>query len=301
MRGLPNGATLRSTNPVGGGDAIRLEFQGSAGRMVADAWYAPDSLGTVLLLHGGGQTRHSWQRTGPWLREAGWTAVTIDARGHGESGWAANRDYSADALVGDLLGIIGELRTRPVLVGASMGGNTALLGEGEHPGLARGLVLVDIVPRLEPTGLMRIREFMRGHPDGFGSLAEVAAAIMDYNPHRTRPPSEAGLLRTVRLGNDGQWRWHWDPAFLGGGDEPTRAERHERICAAARALRVPVMLVRGGESDIVSDDGVGEFLGLVPHARYVNIQAAGHMVAGDDNHVFSAHLLEFLDEVAATP
>jgi pimeloyl-ACP methyl ester carboxylesterase len=153
----------------------------------------------VLLLHGGGQTRHSWHRTARSLAGQGWSAVALDARGHGDSQWAPDRDYSIDALVADLAAVVTELGERPVLVGASMGGMTALVGQGERGDLARALVLVDIVPRIEPEGAKRIMDFMTARPDGFGSLEEVADAVRAYNPHRARPVSPEGLRKNVRL------------------------------------------------------------------------------------------------------
>jgi pimeloyl-ACP methyl ester carboxylesterase len=203
-----------------------------------------------------------------------------------------------DALVADLRFVAATLDQPPVMVGASMGGSTALVGQGEHPELAKALVLVDIVPRIEPAGVARIHEFMNSRPDGFASLEEVAEAVHAYNPHRKRAPTPEGLRKNVRQREDGRWYWHWDPAFLLGGDEPARAERTERLAAAARAVRVPTLLVRGKQSDIVSDEGVAELKEMIPDARFVEVSDAGHMVAGDDNDVFTANLIEFLELVS---
>jgi pimeloyl-ACP methyl ester carboxylesterase len=277
-------------------EAVRTEFHNGELTLVGDLWRSEPSRGTVVLLHGGGQTRHSWYQTGRRLGALGWTVLSTDSRGHGESSWARDKDYSIDALVSDLRVEVAGLDREPVLVGASMGGNTALVGQGENPGLAAGLVLVDIVPRVEPEGLERITSFMTARPDGFASLEEVAEAVREYNPHRRRPPTPDGLRKNVRLGDDGRWYWHWDPAFLLGGDEPARAERVERIVGAARAITVPTLLVRGKQSDIVSDQGVAELREMIPHARAVDVSDAGHMVAGDDNDLFTESLLSFLDE-----
>ena len=276
----------------------RTEFQRDGLSLVGDLWRAARPRGTVVLLHGGGQTRHSWHRTGQRLGAAGWTVLSMDARGHGESGWAPDRDYSMEALVADLRAVLASLDHRPVLVGASMGGSTALVAQGTDPELALGLVLVDIVPRIEPAGVARIAAFMSARPDGFASLDEVAETIRAYNPHRRRPPTEQGLRKNVRQGTDGRWYWHWDPAFLLRGDEPARSERRERMAAAAQAIRVPTLLVRGKQSDVVSDEGVAELRSLIPHAQLADVREAGHMVAGDDNDVFTEKLVDFLLSVA---
>ncbi|MFC5952265.1 alpha/beta fold hydrolase [Pseudonocardia lutea] len=275
----------------------RVVFDGAAGKLVGDRWApAAERRGPALLLHGGGQTRHSWFRTAAALAAAGWDAVALDARGHGDSDWAPDGDYGTDALNADLLAVVEQIGEPALLVGASMGGMTALVAEGEHGGLARALVLVDIVPRVEPDGVARIMAFMGANPDGFASLEEVAEAVRAYNPHRRRPPNPEGLRKNVRLREDGRWYWHWDPAFLRVGDEPRRSTTHERAAAAAARVAVPTLLVRGAQSDIVSEDGVQELLQLIPGSVHVDVSATGHMVAGDDNDVFTRTVLDFLDD-----
>lgn len=137
-----------------------VTFEGASGALVADQWSVPDPKGTILLLHGGGQTRHSWRKSGLRFAEAGWTTVALDARGHGDSGWAPDGDYSADALIADLAAVIDQLSVVPVLVGASMGGMTSLLAVGEAAVVASQLVLVDVAPNIEPEGVKRIFDFM---------------------------------------------------------------------------------------------------------------------------------------------
>ncbi|KAA9156784.1 alpha/beta hydrolase [Amycolatopsis acidicola] len=280
-----------------------LKIEGHGVTLAADRWTAPAGeprRGTVLLLHGGGQTRHSWQQTGARLASFGWTSIAIDARGHGESGWAADADYSQDSMIADLRAVTALLDEPPVLVGASMGGMTSLLTEGEHPGTARGVVLVDVTPRIEPEGSAEITDFMRSGMGGFDTLDDAAQAVMAYNPNRKRPPRPEGLRKNLRE-RDGRWYWHWDPRFLGQRSEGKSAEQTareltRRATAAARAIRVPALLVRGSESRIVSPEGARELLTLIPQAKFIDVHGAGHMVAGDDNDVFAQGLLGFLDE-----
>jgi pimeloyl-ACP methyl ester carboxylesterase len=272
----------------------RFTFAGEGVTLVGERWAGGDPGDVVLLLHGGGQTRHSWAKTARRLAAHGRTAVAIDARGHGDSDWHPEQDYSMEAFAADLVAYVATLDRPPVLVGASLGGITALVAAGEHPGLARGLVLVDVVVRVEPRGVDRIRDFMTARPEGFASLEEVADAIAAYNPLRPRPRSLDGLRKNVRLGEDGRWRWHWDPAFMRIGDEPQRRFDPERLRAAATHLTIPTLIVRGAESDVVSDDGMADMLRLVPGAQTVDVKAAGHMVAGDDNDIFGKALERFL-------
>lgn len=264
-------------------------------RLAGDTW--GDLSGPLVVLqHGGGQTRHAWKRTGEVLAEAGFHAVAFDARGHGDSNWAADGAYSQDLMVQDLQCILATLGNPPVaLVGASMGGGTSLVAAGENLVDASALVLVDIAPRIEPEGVKNIQAFMFRNPQGFDSLEEVADAIATYQPHRERPTHLLGLTKNVRIGLDGRYRWHWDPRFLQGHRD--LALRQARLEACARELKVPSLLVRGGMSDILTDEGVEEFLVLAPISEYVNIASAGHMVAGDRNDTFGKAVVEFLTRV----
>jgi pimeloyl-ACP methyl ester carboxylesterase len=279
----------------------QVTYSGMSGvRLSGDRWDPRgDSRprGTVLLLHGGGQTRYSWHLTAERLSTAGWTVIAVDARGHGESEWAPDGDYSLDAFIGDLYATVDALGKPPVIIGASLGGMTALVGQGERPGLASALVLVDIAPRVEPAGRARILAFMASAPDGFASLEEVAAAVRAYNPCRANL-NPRGLIRNVRQHTNGRWFWHWDPRFLSIGDEPARAADVPRLYRAAGKIRVPTLLVRGSRSDIVTAEGAAELLELIPSATAVEV-TAGHMVAGDDNDIFTARMHEFLSTIAS--
>jgi pimeloyl-ACP methyl ester carboxylesterase len=271
-----------------------FHFESSGVRLAGERWGERESSQIVLLLHGGGQTRHSWRRTAERLAAIGYTAIALDARGHGDSEWDPEKRYRIDDFVGDLETFVSTLDEPPVVVGASLGGITALVAEGEHTGTARALVLVDVVVRVEPGGVARIRDFMAAHGDGFASLDDVADAIVAYNPLRKRPRNLDGLRKNVRQRADGRWYWHWDPAFMRIDDEPQRRIDPERLAAAASQLTVPTLIVRGKQSDVVSDAGLTDMLRLVPHAEAVDVAAAGHMIAGDDNDVFTSRLEAFL-------
>lgn len=253
----------------------------------------------VLFVHGGGQTRHTWARTMERVSALGWYAVCYDQRGHGDSDWAGNGDYHPERFAADLSAVAASLGALPVVVGASLGGTAAILAQGEadRP-LFRALALVDVTPRVETGGVDRIVGFMRSHmEDGFGSVEEAAAVIAAYLPHRPRPASNDGLAKNLRLDEDGRYRWHWDPQFILGG-RPAGKNRHAgRLTDAARTLRLPVLLIRGDRSELVSEETAREFLAAVPQARYVNIAGARHMVSGDQNDVFGDAVVAFLDEV----
>lgn len=265
--------------------------------------HGPRDGAPVLLLHGGGQTRHSWSAVADRLADVGHRAIAMDLRGHGESDWAADGDYSIAAFARDVGAMVAHLGGAPVVVGASLGGMAALVAEGEATvELSSGLVLVDIAPQIEPAGVDRIVGFMTAHTEGFASLDEAADAIAAYRPDRPRPADLGGLEKNLRRGPDGRWRWHWDPGFLDPGRGPSNRTDPARLDDAARRVQVPTLLVRGRRSDLLSEAGAQHFLGLVPHARFVDVADAGHMVVGDRNDAFSTAVLDFVARVhRATP
>ena len=267
-------------------------WQGDGVRIAGDSWGPPGGR-LVVLQHGGGQTRHAWKGAGESLGAAGYHAVAFDARGHGDSDWAPDGVYGQDAMVRDLQCVVAALGGGPpVLVGASMGGGTSLVAVGEKHVDVAALVLVDIAPSIEKEGVNNIDVFMKQKPDGFASLEEVAQAIAAYQPHRKRARNLDGLAKNVRLGADGKYHWHWDPRFRAG--QRNLEQRTARLEACARNLDVPTLLVRGGLSDLLSEEGAQAFLQLCPRAEYVSVAGAAHMVAGDRNDIFTHSVIGFL-------
>jgi non-heme chloroperoxidase len=257
----------------------------------------PEDGAPVIFLHGGGQTRHSWGGALASLGAGGFLCTTIDLRGHGESDWASDSDYSLESLRDDLIDVLAQSPGGPpALVGASLGGLTSLLAAGDPAAPpVRALVLVDVVPQIEMEGALEIRAFMTANPAGFGSPDEAADAVAAYLPHRKRPPDNTGLLRNLRLREDGRWYWHWDPEMLQGSMHINPAARRAMLEEAAARVRVPTLLIRGGRSRVVSLEGVRALQAVIPHAEFVNIEDADHMVAGDANDRFNAPLLDFME------
>jgi pimeloyl-ACP methyl ester carboxylesterase len=268
-------------------------------RIVADRQGDPLAR-AVVFLHGGGQTRRSWGRAATAVAQHGWQAVTIDLRGHGESDWSSEGDYRVVSFAGDVQEVLRGLPPKPVLVGASLGGFTSMLLAGElSPGIASAVVLVDIVPNMEPSGANRIHNFMSDRVEsGFASLEEVADAIAEYNPHRPRPTDLEGLTTNLRRRGD-RWYWHWDPQFISGAAafppfEVTDADRMHTAVEAILGSGVPMLLVRGQVSDLVSQGRADEFLARFPQVEFTDVRGAGHMVAGDRNDIFAGAVLDFL-------
>jgi pimeloyl-ACP methyl ester carboxylesterase len=281
--------------------AHTVEFSGVQGlTLVADEWLGRSADGadtadgrpTILMLHGGGQNRFSWKNTGQVLADEGFHVVALDSRGHGDSDRSPDADYDIETLTADVMQVLDAIGRPVILIGASMGGLTGILvADRAGPDRVTRLVLVDVVPRFEKDGSARIRDFMFSGLHGFGSLDEAADAVAAYLPYRTKPRSPEGLKKNLRL-RDGRWYWHWDPAFMTkpGDDPQLRTEKFEQ---AAADLTIPVLLIRGKLSDVVSPEGVRHFLDTVPNAEFVELSDAGHTAAGDDNDAFSDVVVTF--------
>lgn len=249
----------------------------------------------VILLHGGGQTRHSWGKAARELIKRGYYVINLDLRGHGDSEWSANGDYRLSAFVDDLKGVIATLTQPPALVGASLGGVMSLLtiGEDNAPAVS-ALVLVDVVPRMSAEGIKHIGDFMSGNLDGFSNIDEAADAVAKYLPGRARPSNPDGLMKNLRRKGNGRLYWHWDPAFQSNRNN-VRDELFQRMEMASRQVKVPTLLVRGQQSEVVTHEGAAHLLELIPHAEFLDIEGAGHMVAGDKNDQFNAAIEQFLE------
>jgi pimeloyl-ACP methyl ester carboxylesterase len=255
--------------------------------------------GSVMLAHGGGQTRHAWASTAGRLAERGWRAVSVDLRGHGRSEWAADGDYAIARFAEDLVDVAAELADRPALIGASLGGLAGLVVETEvAPGTFSSLTLVDIVPRSDPEGVARIMGFMGANLEqGFDSLEAAADAIAAYLPHRPRPKDLSGLAKNLRLGADGRWRWHWDPRFVTGREVRHAAGTDRPDEARYPRIEIPVHLIRGRMSELVSHEAAEAFVASLKRGSFTDVAGAGHMVAGDRNDAFLEAAIAFLEKV----
>jgi len=285
-------------------EPVPVSFTGSHGnRIVGDRWGEGGRI--VLLAHGGGQTRHSWDETARRMVAHGMTAIAIDHRGHGDSAWDPEGRYDfitySDDLAAVARQILARYGARPVLVGASLGGIAGMMSQGSvDEQLFEAIVLVDITPRMDRSGVEKIIGFMAGRmEEGFASVEEAAEAVARYMPHRKRPSSHEGLRKNLRLHEDGRYRWHWDPKFVTGRQnvDVDRDTLEPRLMAAAANLTLPVMLVRGKLSELVSEEHVKEFVELVPHAEYCDVSGAGHMIAGDRNDVFADAVIGFIEKL----
>lgn len=266
--------------------------------LVADI-AGPEGGPAIVLLHGGGQTRHSWAGAMRRFAADGYRVINVDGRGHGDSDWSATGAYSLDDRAADLAAVIADIDGPFAVVGASLGGATAIhaVACGLRPA---AVVLVDIVPHPEPGGIARIVGFMKGNPDGFATIDEAVAAVAAYNPERPAPADASGLERNLRRHDDGRLHWHWDPRILSDGP----AVHHDVVRQSTETLAatdIPVLLVRGLRSDVVSDAGIASFRAMLPRLKVVDVAGAGHMVAGDRNDAFTSGVMDFLADALPAP
>lgn len=262
----------------------------------ADQW-AGDKR-PLLFTHGLGQSRLSWTTAAAAMADAGHAALALDWRGHGRSHWnPLDTPYSIEQLILDAEAFATAHQDAPIWIGASMGGLAGIAVAARHPNLLKALVLVDVTPRWEVAGVQRILSFMRAFPDGFANLEAAQEAVAQYLPHRAQKTEPERLARMLVPMPNGRLRWHWDPRLLDDLGASGEREMH-LLLDAARSLTLPVLLISGSKSDVVSDHTITEFLQLVPHAEHRVVRDATHMVVGDDNQTFTEHLTDFLDRHA---
>lgn len=269
-----------------------LDVESSEGIHLIGELRGPTEAPLVMLMHGGGQTRHAWSGTVRRLLDDGYRVGAYDARGHGDSGWSPGGDYTMPAHAADLATVLRAIGRPAALVGASMGGISSLITASEHPELVRALVLVDIVPGYAAPGVQRIRDFMMANPDGFATLEEAVAAVQAYNPNRPPSKSPDGLMRSLRE-RDGRLYWHWDPTVIAAPPDPDMPRTlNARLEALSPTL--PLLLVAGANSDVVDEAATATFRSHAPQAEIVAVGGAGHMVAGDRNDAFGTAISDFL-------
>ena len=277
----------------------RLDLQGVSVNLAASAAGPVDGV-PILFLHGSGQTRHSWRNAMLEAARRGFRGIALDLRGHGDSDWSPDGAYTTEILGADIKRVVEQVGGAPILVGASTGATVGMAVAATPPPRVRAVVLIDISPRPVLDGVAEVRAFMNSAQHGFASLDDAADAIAAYLPQRARPRDAGGLNRNLRF-RGGRYFWHWDPKFfLQMAGEPAHVARSIALMkTAAKTLQVPTLLIRGANSRVVTEEGAREFLEMVPHAEYVTVAGAGHMVAGETNNAFNDAVFSFLARKAA--
>ncbi len=258
----------------------------------------------VILLHGTGSTRHSWAQTARDLVSAGRYVIALDLRGHGDSSWAPDHDYSLDAHLADLSAVVAELGTTPTFAGHLAGGWIALAAAGEFDAshAPNAVILADVATQFGKEAGRRTRHLMLTAPEGFSSLEDAASAVESHFPSEKRNQRIANLRRSLRLLDDGRWHWHYDPAVI-DIHNPKRITPADsgRIEAAARAIRVPTLCIRGGMGELLEQEQLQHLQNLVPHVECATVHAAGPGVASEAEEDFDAAIVGFLERHVRRP
>lgn len=263
--------------------------------------HAPDGGGPArpcLLVHGFTQTAHSWDplvEDAEGLVSGGYRAVCVDLRGHGQSSWAVDGDYSRASMANDIVAVADALGLGEFsLLGLSLGGALATFVAAEHPWRVRSLVLVDWAPWPDgkPTaGVKRIGSLFSLRWDSFEDAVDMMHAA---NPRRPRENIALRMRQQLRKADDG-WRWGTDPAI--SGDAGLRSkEPPEVMWGFVRKVRCPALMVRGGQSDVVPQSQAELVRDRLPLGRLAVVEGAGHSVVGDKPAESIGAILPFLDQ-----
>jgi pimeloyl-ACP methyl ester carboxylesterase len=272
--------------------ASRLIRMAGDGLSLSAEAYGNPAAPPVLFFHGGGQSRNAWIGSARAVADAGYYGIAFDLRGHGDSDWATDGDYLLAAFGRDVELLIGQFDRPVTLVGASRGGQAALVGGSRHNKRLRLIMLADVAPMMRDTGIDGIRAFFAEGEAGFATL-DAAAKSLARHLGQAPIADPARLARSMRQDAAGRWHWRWDPA-TGRREFLHPPSEGETLLAAAARVTCPIVLVRAELSHLLTDEGVDQFRKLAPQLEIITAMGVGHMFTADRNDAFSAQLLDFL-------
>ena len=249
-------------------------------------WGAPDAP-PVVLLHGGNQSSHAWDLVSLHLSDR-FHVYALDQRGHGDTEWSRELDYSMDAMAADVLAFVADQQiVDPIIFGHSMGGRVTLQAVLREAALARALVLVDVGPELSAKGAKVIGDFV-AHNIEFDDLEVFLDNVVRYDPFRTREHIARTVKYNLLVRADGKYASKVDHRRLPG-------RMSEITLDSVGAVACPVLLVRGAESDVLLADAAERFVDALPDGRLVTVANVGHNVHGGNTAGFLAAVRPFLD------
>ena len=258
-----------------------------------------EGLPWMVCLHGRAQNAHMWDFAALALCTR-YRILALDQRGHGDSQWAHDGDYSLEAQQKDLEAFVDALNIDDmVLMGLSMGGRNAFVYASRHPERVRALVVAEAAPEIKPQGASRILRFLT-EADVLDSFDAFVQRNLRDNPRREEWMARGSLRHNLKRLPDGRWTWKYDPVFRRGPLRPPK-DQAPLLWQAWQKVACPVLLIRGAESDVISPEVAQRMQGmLLGRARLVQVPHAGHLVTGDNPPAFEAALRAFLGEVEGT-
>jgi pimeloyl-ACP methyl ester carboxylesterase len=249
----------------------------------------------LLCLHGITQTAHSWDEVAADLARD-YRVLCVDQRGHGDSDWAPDGDYTRQTQAADVDAITDALGlTRVVLAGMSMGGINAITFTAAHPDKVRALIIVDVSPEIQARGVENIRTFIQAS-DVLDSFEEFVARAHQFNPRRSLDNIRSRLSYNLKQLPDGKWTWKYDTA-LRSPQRGFQASALLNLWDDVKAIRCPTLIIKGGESDILSAESATKLQEAIPGSRLAVVPGAGHSVMGDNPAAFIAAAREFLANI----
>ena len=260
-------------------------------------WGNPDNP-PILLLHGFAQTCHSWDFVALGFSD-NYRVIVLDQRGHGDSDWASDGDYSPETQQKDISGVVNELGLDNfVLMGLSMGGRNSFTYAANNAGKVKALVVVDAAPQNMQQGTQNIRSFVQ-QDDELDSVDAFVERVLQYNPRRDPQQVRGSILHNLKELPNGNWTWKYDRALRSPGRRMgSDAETEKRLWGYIESLQCPTLLVRGGASDIVAMDTADRMNQAITNSRIATIEGAGHLVMGDSPSGFQSAVTEFLASLA---
>ncbi|MGC2175734.1 MAG: alpha/beta hydrolase [Acidimicrobiales bacterium] len=240
---------------------------------------------TILFLHGGGLTAHTWDRICPSLVDS-FYCVSLDQRGHGESDWSPTIDYSLDAHLKDIEGFVSAIGLeRFLLVGMSMGAFNSLGYALNHSADLAGLVLIDIAPELRRDGIDRLHSFTNV-PDVLPSVDAFVDRALSFNPQRDPEVLRNSLRYNLREVPGGGWTWRYDRRHRTSQNRETELEARAKLrltlWGQAGTISCPTLVIRGADSDFTDGEELRGVVSQIPGWQFAEVANAGHTVQGDN-------------------
>jgi pimeloyl-ACP methyl ester carboxylesterase len=251
----------------------------------------------LLCLHGITQTAHSWDEVAAALAD-GYRVLCFDQRGHGDSDWAPDGDYTRQTQAADLDAITDALGLQQfILAGMSMGGINSITFTARHAQKVRALIIVDVSPEIQVKGVEHIRSFIQA-PDELDSFEAFVERAHQFNPRRSLENIRSRLTHNLKQLPNGKWTWKYDKA-LRSGERSFQASALQNLWDDVHAIRCPTLIIKGGESDILSAESAAKLQQAIPESRLAVVPGAGHSVMGDNPGAFVAAVLPFLSGLRA--
>ena len=252
----------------------------------------------ILMLHGFAQQAHSWDFVALAFADKH-RIIALDQRGHGDSDWAPDGDYTPETQQQDIAAIVDKLNLDGfVLMGLSMGGRNSFTYASNNPERVRALVIVDAGPENVRLGTQNIQRFVE-QDDQLDSIDAFVDRVVSYNPRRDPVQIRGSIINNLKELSNGKWTWKYDkilrsPGRMGQHQDP---DTTKRLWNYLESLSCPTLVVRGDRSDVISTETTDEMHKRIPSSRLAIVENAGHLVMGDNPSGFESAVTKFIGDL----